>query len=136
MKRTVVLLVLFLSILVSNTISAQTLYDTYKFTGTIGDAAIVLNFRIPGNMYNWDQGDYYYVQFKKTIEFAGTEQKAGSNEPQKLIERTNGIATGYFIFDSPDYFLMEIITQNKILTGKWYSMDGKKSFKVVLNKAK
>ena len=108
---------------------------TYSYKGMLGNSAIVLNLYIPGNWYNYDYGDYYYVKNKVVIEFQGSEQKTGKEKKQRLYETVNGKRTGYFIFDSPDYFLSDIV-HNQRITGKWYSMDGKRSYDVFLSRIK
>ena len=129
MKR---LLIFILCVIASLQINAQTQFDTFKYQGKIGTSSIVLNFYIPSTMYNFDQGDYYYVKTKKIIKFAGSMPDLDASQ-QKLYESVNGNKTGYFIFDAPDYFLLDIVGQQTI-TGKWFSMDGTKSHNVILNK--
>jgi hypothetical protein len=109
----------------------QSMSEKSSFKGTIGDQPIHLNFYLPENWYNFDSGDYYYDKFKKTIILQGSEQVTGDEKIQKIYEMVDGKKTGYFIFDSPDYFLGGLFDQTTI-TGKWYSMDGSTSHKVTL----
>ena len=117
-------------------LKCQTIYESYKFTGTVGNTEIVLTFKIPGNWYNYDQGEYYYTKYKTPILFKGNEQKDLKDKRQKLIESNNGKETGYFIFYSNDYFLNDIILGNNIIIGKWYNMDESISYDVILYKEK
>lgn len=114
---------------------SQRRVSTYTYKGLLGKYAIVLNIYIPESWYNYDSGDYYYVKNKVVIEFEGSEQKTGKETKQRLYETVNGKRTGYFIFDSPDYFLSDIVNNQRI-TGKWYSMDGKRSYDVFLSRIK
>lgn len=111
---------------------AQNFTQTYTYHGKIGESPIVLKFYIPINWYNFDSGEYYYVKYKKPISFKGSEPVTGKEKVQRLYEAVNGKRTGYFIFDSPNYFLMDVVG-NPRLTGKWYSMDGSKVYRVVLD---
>ena len=111
----------------------QSMSEKYSFKGTIGDQPIHLNFYLPGNWYNFDTGDYYYDKFKKEISLQGTEMVTGDEKIQKIYETVDGKQTGYFTFDSPDYFLGELF-DNPTITGKWYSMDGSISHKVTLTR--
>ena len=111
----------------------QSMSEMYSFKGTLGDQPIHLNFYLPENWYNFDTGDYYYDKFKKTIMLQGSEQVTGDEKFQKIYEMVDGKQTGYFIFDSSDYFLAGLFDQTTI-TGKWYSMDGATSHKVTLTK--
>jgi hypothetical protein len=125
MKKTITLLVICISIFFSKNLLAQTRFVEYKFTGAIGNNLITLTFVEPDHFYNYLQGYYYYTKYKKKIEFSGEE---GVFDGQvKLTETANGKNTGYFVFNNLDY------SKNKIV-GKWYTIDGRKSFDVVLNK--
>jgi hypothetical protein len=118
-------LIFLLAIFISNTVTAQTQYAEYEYTGKIGNNAINLIFLEPDHFYNHLQGVYSYTKYNKRIEFNGED---GEFEGKvKLIESVNGKNTGYFVFNDLDY------TKNKII-GKWYSMDGSKSFDVILYK--
>ena len=108
-------------------LSAQTLYESYIFKGTIGAKSIVLTFLVSDHFYNYDQGSYYYTKQKKKIGFRGPDfSEIGADSTQKMIETVNGKKTGYFVFTN-----LDVMSPKKII-GKWYSMDGKTSFPVVL----
>ena len=128
MKQTFLLL---FAIAIYSSSIGQSMSEKSSFKGTIGDQPIHLNFYLPENWYNFDSGDYYYDKFKKTIILQGSEQVTGDEKIQKIYEMVDGKKTGYFIFDSPDYFLAGLFDQTTI-TGKWYSMDGSTSHKVTL----
>jgi len=128
MKQTILLL---FAIAINSGTIAQTMSDKVSYKGTIGNQPIHLNFYVRASMYFYDYGDYYYDKYKKTITFEGTEAETENDNVQELYESVNGKKTGYFIFDSADYYLLEIIG-NKTITGKWYSMDGSTSHKVTL----
>jgi hypothetical protein len=128
MKQTFLLL---FAIAIHSISIGQSMSEKSSFNGTIGDQPIHLNFYLPENWYNFDSGDYYYDKFKKTIILQGSEQVTGDEKIQKIYEMVDGKKTGYFIFDSPDYFLAGLFDQTTI-TGKWYSMDGATSHKVTL----
>lgn len=126
---------LVLSICLYSFTHGQSMSETYSYKGTIGDQPIHLNFYLPENWYNFDTGDYYYDKFKKTIQLQGEEQVTGEEKIQKIFETVDGKQTGYFIFDSEDYFLGGLFGKPNI-TGKWYSMNGATTHKVVLSKIK
>ncbi len=106
---------------------AQTRFTEYKFEGAIANSPIVLIFEEPDHFFNNIQGSYYYTKFKKKISFSGPEGQFDGR--LKLIESVDDKNTGYFIFENLDY------TKDKVV-GKWFTMDGKKSFDVILNKVK
>ena len=137
MKKVLATLILFLTVFLSNRLSAQVTFETYKYSGTIGGNAVFMTFyanECAGCSVN---GDYYYIKYNKKIEFRSTYNSL------KIIESVNGKDTGYFIFkgnyqagkynpdadggpaayDFPDK-----------LIGKWYTMNGTKSYDVVLKK--
>lgn len=121
-------LVTFLFVLLSvNNTSAQTQFDQIKYVGTIGNNPVVLKFIVPDHFYNYIQGYYYYTKYKKEIEFRGKDEVFQGEI--KLTEKVNGKSTGYFIFNNLD----GIDFPGK-LNGKWYTMDRKKSFDVLLRK--
>jgi len=124
-----------LSILFYSSIHGQSMYETYSYKGTIGDEPIHLNFYLPENWYNFDAGEYYYDKFKKNIELKGEEPITGEEKQQKIFEMVDGKKSGYFIFDSEDYFLVGLFGKSNI-TGIWHSMDGKTSLKVALTSVK
>jgi hypothetical protein len=127
MKKNKIILILLLltSIFISKNINAQTLYSKVKYSGSIGSNPIVLNFLVPDHFYNYIQGNYYYTKYKKKIEFRG-EDEVFQGEI-KLTESVKGKNTGYFLFDNLDG-----IDFPKKLIGKWYTMDRKKSYDVIL----
>ena len=96
--------------------------ELYPFKGTIGSNEIVLTFEVPNKFWNNYEGTYYYTKYNKTIEFSGSIE-----DNAKLIESVDGKETGYFVFNNLDVFAEKII-------GKWYSVDEKKSYDVVLTK--
>jgi len=125
MKKTLTLLAICLSIFISKNLSAQTRSVEYEYTGTIGNNSVKVTFLELEQMYNWLQGYFLYTKYNKKIEFRGEEGVFDGKE--KLTESVDGKNTGYFIFYDLDY------SKTKI-TGKWYTMDGSKSYDVVLNK--
>ena len=125
-KNKIILILLFLTgLFISKNINAQTHYSSVKYTGSIGSNSIVLNFIIPDHFYNYIQGNYYYTKYKKEIEFKGEEEVFQGEI--KLIESVNDKNTGYFIFNNLDG-----IDFPKNLIGKWYTMDRKNSYDVIL----
>ena len=127
MKKNKIILILLLltGLFISKNINAQTLYSKVKYSGSIGSNPIVLNFLVPDHFYNYIQGNYYYTKYKKKIEFRG-EDEVFQGEI-KLTESVKGKNTGYFLFDNLDG-----IDFPKKLIGKWYTMDRKKSYDVIL----
>lgn len=122
-----------LFIISTTKLMAQT--DVFKYSGTIGNKPIVLLFYLPSHWYCYDYGEYYYATDKKKIKFKGSSPEGNDSIPQKLYEIKNGKKTGYFIFNSSDYFLMDKF-EEKTMTGKWYSTDGKISYNVFLKRMK
>ena len=117
--------------LLSTKLSAQTLYAAYIFNGSIGKNSIVLTFIVPDHFYNYDQGSYYYTKNKQKIEFRGQDMaEINADGVQKLTETVNGINTGYFIFNNLD------VIESKKIVGKWFTMDGKTVYPVVLTLSK
>ena len=120
-----IILFIGICIAISKYASSQTQFVEYKFTGTIGNNQIAMTFLEPDHFYNYLQGYYSYTKYKKDIEFQGEDGVFDGEE--KLIESSNGKNTGYFIFYNLDYSKSKII-------GKWYTMDGSKSYTVTLMK--
>ena len=118
--------ILVLTVILSSKLLAQTQYVEYKFQGTINNNPIVITFLEPDHFFNYFQGNYFYTKYNKKIEFRGEDGVFDGHV--KLTESVNGINTGYFIFENLDY------SKNKVV-GKWYSMDGKKSYDVILTKS-
>jgi len=125
MKKSLIFVILCLGIFLSTKIYAQTQFTEYKFQGTINNNPIIITFLEPDHFYNYFQGNYYYTKYKKKIEFRGVDGVFDGHV--KLTESVNGKNTGYFIFENLDY------SKNKVV-GKWYSMDGEKSYDVILTK--
>jgi hypothetical protein len=125
MKKTFAIISIYLCIFISKNISAQIIIDEVKYNGKIGSSPIILTFLVPDHFYNYIHGNYYYTKYKKEIEFQGED---GVFEGSiKLLESFNGKNTGYFIFDNIDG-----IEFPKKIVGKWYNVDGSKSFDVAL----
>ncbi len=125
------LLIVAITIFCFATAYTQTRTETFTYAGKIGKAKVVLHFYIPDHFYNYDAGDYYYKKYKKTISFEGSELLSKEAKSQKLIEKYEGKETGYFIFESPEYFLVDVIG-DKTMKGKWYAMDESKEMDVLL----
>lgn len=106
---------------------AQIEITEVRYSGTIGSSAIVLTFEIPSRHYNEVHGSYYYTQYRKNIVFK--DEEGVFEGPVKLTEYYNGKPTGYFRFRDLDGFDFP-----SSLSGKWYSMDGQKSYPVSLRR--
>jgi len=118
--------VVFVCCFISKNTLAQTLSIEYKYTGTVGNNSVEVVFIELDKWYNHLQGYYFYTKYNKKIEFRGED---GVFEGMvKLTESVNGKNTGYFVFYDLDY-------SKRKLTGKWYTMDGRKSYTVVLTKS-
>jgi len=131
MKKKTILVFLSMLFFFSTKISAQTLYTSYIFNGSIGNNPIILTFLVPDHFYNYDQGSYYYTKNKRKIEFRGQDMaEIGEDGIQKLTESVNGKNTGYFVFNNLD------VLESKKIEGKWFTMDGKTVYPVVLRLAK
>ena len=102
--------------------SAQTIWTSEtKMRGTIGGYEIVMTLAIPngGASTCFTIGKYYYVSQRRNIDLC-------SNDDQRIIERVDGKATGYFVIA---YWNKAI---GQTVTGRWYSMDRRKSYPVTL----
>jgi hypothetical protein len=107
---------------ISNSIDAQTIWtNTAKLKGTIGTYEIAMTLAVPygGATPCFTIGEYYYLSKKKIIDLC-------SDDDVKIIERVNGKSTGYFVLNNWDKRVGQTVL------GKWYTMDGKKSYPVSL----
>jgi len=135
MKKTFITLIIIFA-----TVTFSKLYSqVYEYNGTIDTSKIHLTFEVPSRSYNFDSGEYYYMNNKKEkIYFKGEMGEENNEKVNKLYTYTSNNSeakSGYFVFDfSKDYGYLE--TDKPIITGKWYSMDGKKESAVVLQKYK
>ncbi len=127
MKKIFTITALAICLFISKSAIAQTGAVPYKYTGTIGNNAVIVTFLELDQWYDRVQGYYVYTKDNKNIEFRGEEMDFEGE--QKLTESKNGQNTGYFIFYDLDY------SKTKI-TGKWFTMDGEKSYDVLLTKSK
>lgn len=99
---------------------AQKAYLSVTYKGKIGKYPIVMELVEGDSFY----GDYFYLSKNKKIKLS-TDENVNNNGKVILYEKVNNVKTGFFVFS--------IINFDKaILRGKWYSMDGSKSYDVVL----
>ena len=70
-------------------------------------------------------GNYFYLSQNKKINFSSDEVLG--NGKVILYEKVNNIKTGFFVFKNIDF-------EKNILKGKWFSIDGSKSYEVILYK--
>ena len=134
MKKVLATLILFLTIFLSNRLSAQVTFETYKYSGIIGGTTVVMTFYANECAGCRVTGDYYYTKYNKKIELQ-------SENEVKIIESVNGKNTGYFIFKgatqagtyNPDADGGPAAYEfpDKLI-GKWYTMDGTKFYDVIL----
>jgi hypothetical protein len=127
MKKVFTLLLISQTFFVSIKVSSQTLYEEYKYTGTINGNPIVLTFLVPDHFYNNLQGTYYYTKYNKEIEFKGDESDFAGRV--SLTESIDGKETGKFIFIDLNY------DESKIV-GNWYSPEREKLYDVVLTSSR
>jgi hypothetical protein len=110
-------------LLVFNIGSAQTVWmNETKLKGTIGKYPIAMILASPygGASSCITIGKYYYVSKKKAIDLC-------SEDDEKIIERIDDTETGYFVLN--DNWDKKI---GQVVLGKWYTMDGRKSYPVIL----
>ena len=119
MKKLFILSVFFLSY---SYVNSQTIWtEETKLKGTIGQYEIVMTLGVPygGGTPCFTLGEYYYSSKKKNIRLC-------SEDDEKIIERVGGKETGYFILKDWNKKIGQTVV------GSWHSMDGKKSYPVVL----
>ena len=119
MKKLFILSVFFLS---HSYVNSQTIWtEETKLKGTIGQYEIAMTLGVPygGGTPCFTIGEYYYSSKKKKIRLC-------SEDDEKIIERVDGNATGYFILKDWNKKIGQTVV------GSWHSMDGKKSYPVVL----
>lgn len=109
-------------LLLSSLIKAQTFWiEETKLKGTIGkyDIFMTLAFPYGGASQCFTIGKYHYMSTKKSIDLC-------SGEDEKIIERVNNKATGYFVIKNWNKDVGQTVT------GIWSSMDGRKKYPVKL----
>lgn len=109
-------------LLLSNLAKAQTIWiDETKFKGTVGKYDIFMTLALPYGGANqcFTIGEYHYMSTKKTIDLC-------SGEDERIIERVNNRATGYFVLNDWNKNIGQTVT------GIWSSMDGRKKYPVKL----
>ena len=109
-------------LLLSSLIKAQTFWtEQTKLKGTVGKYDIFMTLAIPvgGATPCFTIGEYHYTSTKKSIDLC-------SGEDERLIERVNNTATGYFVLDDWNKGVGQTVT------GIWSSMDGRKKYPVRL----
>ena len=102
--------------------NSQTIWtDETKLKGTIGQYEIVMTLAVPygGATSCFTIGEYYYSSKKKNIDLC-------SEDDEKIIERVDGNATGYFILKDWNKKIGQTVV------GSWHAMDGKTSYPVAL----
>ncbi len=99
---------------------AQKAYISATYKGKIGKYAIVMEL-FQGDSY---YGDYFYLSKNKKIKLS-TDENINNRGKVILYEKVNNVKTGFFVFNTINF-------DKASLRGKWYSMDGSKSYDVVL----
>jgi len=105
--------------------------ERVRYLGVIGQSKIELTFEFYGHAYH--TGVYHYLDYKtKQHSFSSKDWYNNENKgAEKLIDSDEKFdEVGYFTFDKEDV----IDSTPETITGKWYSMDGKKEYAVVLQK--
>lgn len=102
---------------------SQKAYETATYKGKVGKYKIIMEIVHGDNFY----GDYFYLSKNKKISFSAEETI--QNGKIILYEKVNDVKTGFFVFKSIDF-------EKNSLSGKWFSIDGSKSYDVILYKIK
>jgi hypothetical protein len=110
---------------ISNSVFSQTRTTEYKYKGYIGNSEVFVTFEELDHHYDRIQGYYVYTKYNKRIYFEG--ESGVFDGKQKLTENVGGTNTGYFIFYNLNY-------SSNSVQGKWFSMDGNRSYNVTLSK--
>ena len=118
MKKTILIIITILSFTITY---SQKAYELTTYKGSIGKYKIVMEI-VQDDYFS---GDYFYLTQNKKINFS-SEEIVG-NGKVILYEMVNNIKTGFFVFKNIDF-------KKNILKGQWFSIDGSKSYKVILNK--
>jgi hypothetical protein len=106
----------------SSLVKAQTFWtEQTKLKGSVGKYDIFMTLAIPvgGATPCFTIGEYHYMSTKKTIDLC-------SGDDERLIERVNNKATGYFMLNDWNKRIGQTVT------GIWSSMDGRKTHPVTL----
>lgn len=118
MKKTFLIIITILSFTIAYSQKANEI-TTYK--GSIGKYKIVMEI-VQDDYFS---GNYFYLSQNKKINFSSDE--VIGNGKVILYEKVNNIKTGFFVFKNIDF-------EKNILKGKWFSIDGSKSYEVILYK--
>ncbi len=98
----------------------QKAYLSVTYKGKIGKYPIVMELVEGDSFY----GDYFYLSKNKKIKLS-TDENVYNKGKVILYEKVNNVKTGFFVFNTINF-------DKASLRGKWHSMDGSKSYDVVL----
>jgi hypothetical protein len=99
---------------------AQKAYFSATYKGKIGKYPIIMELVQGDSFY----GDYFYLSKNKKITLS-TDDNVNNKGKVILYEKVNNVKTGFFVFNTINF-------DKASLRGKWYSIDGSKSYDVVL----